>query len=318
MTIAQHPAPLWEIERSLRALQMTDTGAATAPWRAWARMRLPRNSHHLLTLVPPSGPCPDFLTPAEPLPDLESGLEQLLSTPRTQLNRDMGQLAEQRQLPLWAQEVGRGALPALRSLGRAVRDYHQTVIQPMHRRLAAEFDTVTGGLAQTLSHQGLDALLSTLHPSIRWNPPVLDVGHALLDEDVHLSGWGLRLVPSFFTPANAFCVNHTPPMTVVFPITPREPWRPGTGPGRAHAADTLAALLGGKRAMLLRTIAATDGITTTSLADTAALAPSTVSHHTAALRDAGLITTQRTGTSVRHRTTPLGLNLLHAQPKVLA
>ncbi|GGR86480.1 transcriptional regulator [Streptomyces aureoverticillatus] len=317
VTIAQQPALLWEIERSLRALQVADTGAVTAPWRAWARMRLPRSAHHLLTLVPPSGPCPDFLTPAGAAPSLESGLEQMLSTPRSLLDRDMGQLAEQRRLPMWAQDLGRGALPALRSLGRAVRDYHQTVIQPMHRRLSADFETVAGGLAQTLSRHGLDALLSGLHPSIRWNPPVLYVGHALFDEDVHLSGWGLHLVPSFFTPANAFYVNSTPPKTVVFPITPREPWHPGPGPGRARTADTLATLLGGKRATLLRAIAATDGITTTRLADTAALAPSTVSHHTAALRDAGLITTQRTGTSVRHRTTPLGLNLLRAQPHAL-
>ncbi|QEU90882.1 ArsR/SmtB family transcription factor [Streptomyces kanamyceticus] len=314
VTIAQHPAPMWEIERSLRALQLPDTGAATAPWRAWARMRLPRTAHHLLTLVPPSGPCPDFLSPIGHAADLESGLEQVLSTPRSLLNRDMEQLAQRRRLPVWAQDVGRGSLPALRSLGRALRDYHQTVVRPVHRQLAADFDVVVGELTQTLSRHGLDALFAGLHPSIHWNPPVLEVGHELFDEDVYLDGWGLHLVPSFFTPTNAFCVNHQPPMTVIFPIVPREPWHPGPGPGRARAADTLAALLGGRRAALLRHIAATDGITTTRLADSAALAPSTVSHHTAALRDAGLITTHRTGTSVRHCTTPLGLNLLRAQP----
>lgn len=309
---------MWEIERSLRALQLRDSGAATAPWQAWARLRLPRSAHHLLTLVPPSGPCPDFLSPIEAEPGLESGLERVLSTPRSLLSRDMGQLAERRRLPLWARELGRGSPLVLRALERAMRDYHQAVIQPVHRRLTADLETVVGGLTQTLSRQGLDALLASLHPSIRWNPPVLDVSHELFDQDVHLDGWGLHLVPSFFTPTNAFCVNHTPPMTVVFPILPIEPWRPGPGPGRTHAADTLAALLGGRRAMLLRAIAATDGITTTRLAATAALAPSTVSHHTAALRHAGLITTHRTGTSVRHGTTPLGLDLLRAQPSGIA
>ncbi|EPH46616.1 ArsR family transcriptional regulator [Streptomyces aurantiacus] len=245
VTIAQQPAPLWDIERSLRALQVTNAGAAYAPWRAWARMRLPRTAHQLLTLVPPTGPCPDFLTPTGPSPDLESGLDQVLSTPRPLLNRDLGQLAERRRLPPWAHDLGRGSLPALRSLGRALRDYHQAAIHPLQHRLAADYETVTGGLTQTLSQRGLDALLSNLHPSIRWNPPVLDVGHPLYDDDVHLNGWGLHLVPSFFTPTNAFCVNHTPPMTVTFPIT-----------------------------------------------------------------------TQRAGTSVRHRTTPLGLNLLRAQPRL--
>jgi len=40
----------------------------------------------------------------------------------------------------------------------------------------------------------------------------------------------------------------------------------------------------------------------------------TISHHTSALRDAGLVHTHRHGTTATHRITPLGYRLLGANP----
>ncbi|MFD4862481.1 MULTISPECIES: ArsR/SmtB family transcription factor [Streptomyces] len=93
--------------------------------------------------------------------------------------------------------------------------------------------------------------------------------------------------------------------------------RESSGPGRepsplgseAHAR-ALDALLGATRAIVLRAVAQRPGSTTGEISRAARVAPATASHHTSVLRQAGLITTQRTGGSVHHRLAPLGESLL--------
>ncbi|MGW0669853.1 ArsR/SmtB family transcription factor [Streptomyces sp. NPDC002746] len=93
----------------------------------------------------------------------------------------------------------------------------------------------------------------------------------------------------------------------------RESSGPGQEPsplGKGTHARALDALLGATRAIVLRAVAQRPDSTTGEISRATRVAPATASHHTSVLRQAGLITTQRTGGSVHHRLAPLGESLL--------
>ena len=96
------------------------------------------------------------------------------------------------------------------------------------------------------------------------------------------------------------------------------PWQPtliyparGVGtlwePGGPAAPDTLAALLGGRRAAVLADLDAPRS--TTELAQRLALPPASVSQHLAVLRDAGLVDANRVGRVVLYARTRRGDSL---------
>ena len=74
-------------------------------------------------------------------------------------------------------------------------------------------------------------------------------------------------------------------------------------------SKALVALLGATRAAALEAIEY--GCTTSGLADLLGVSPPTASYHVTVLRDAGLITTYRRGTTVLHTVSPLGTALLN-------
>lgn len=82
--------------------------------------------------------------------------------------------------------------------------------------------------------------------------------------------------------------------------------RPATSPDAG--SPPLHALLGPTRAAILR--ASASGSTTTEAARRAGVTPTTASHHTGVLRDAGLIASHRHANTVLHTLTPLGAALL--------
>ncbi|MEV1178870.1 winged helix-turn-helix domain-containing protein, partial [Nonomuraea sp. NPDC049784] len=68
------------------------------------------------------------------------------------------------------------------------------------------------------------------------------------------------------------------------------------------------------RAAVLATLRAP--ATTTSVAERVGISLGSASQHTTVLRNAGLISTTRTGGAVLHTLTPLGQALLHSGPNV--
>jgi len=74
--------------------------------------------------------------------------------------------------------------------------------------------------------------------------------------------------------------------------------------------SALASLIGRTRARVLADIGAAAGHTTTEIARRLRISPASASEHAYALRAAGLISTERAGTGVAHRITPLGRALL--------
>jgi DNA-binding transcriptional ArsR family regulator len=99
------------------------------------------------------------------------------------------------------------------------------------------------------------------------------------------------------------------PAGLFYPTTPAV--APSAPPGHT---DSLPAVLGPARARALRTIAR-GPCTTMDLAAALGIAPPSASAHTNTLRAAGLISTTRQGKSVRHALTPLGHDLLGANPR---
>ncbi|MGW2291579.1 winged helix-turn-helix transcriptional regulator [Streptomyces phaeochromogenes] len=295
---------------SLRVLQRRRPGAEFGPWQRWARQQVPESVHLLRSLVPPHGACPDFLTPLN-APDFDASLDALLYTPKPSLRSELEELTHftGKPLPTWASSLADGSPPALETVSRALRDWHKAAIAPMQHHLENCTEAVRLSTARILLAEGLDAMLSRLHPTIQWTSPVLELARPDLDGDIYLEGRGLRLIPSLFC-GRAPIITPAPETPVLaFPVTHDTIWNPERDPAPASRRGPLAALLGHTRATVLRTITTGYGITTTDLAHRTGISPATVSHHTTALRDAGLITTHRTGGSAHHLPTPLGARL---------
>ncbi|ONI84104.1 hypothetical protein ALI144C_15505 [Actinosynnema sp. ALI-1.44] len=308
--IRAQPHPLWEVLLSLHLLQTRHGAAVYGPWRRGARAALGPSSDMLTTLAPPKGYSPDFLTPYVDSPDLDDGLEALLSTSSATLRADMSRLAGQTRLPGWASRLASGDVDVMRKLADRIRHYHAQALLPyaqvLKSHVAAEW-SLRAGL--TMTH-GLEHVLSTLHPSIRWTAPVLEVGYPV-DQDLHLHGRGLVLVPSFFcwqTPMSL--VDTTTQPVLAYPIDPVIGWATSGGPGRPPTQDTLVALLGRTRATVLRTIADRPSLNTTQLARATGTTPSGASQHAAVLRAAGLVITQRRNGSAVHTLSGRGVALL--------
>ncbi|WP_446039006.1 ArsR/SmtB family transcription factor [Streptomyces sp. SID1121] len=324
VTVAQAPVVLWEVVLSLRALQAPGRDRALAGWRRWAAGCVPESARFLGDLVPASGYCPDFLTPHQARDDLEAGIETLLRTPGRRLESELGLLAlssaaaarpapgrpaPARATPSWMRPLAAGSPRALTAVGDALRAYHDAVVAPVDERLRADFDRTSASRAGILLGGGLEGLLGGLHPRIHWRDPVLELDRPGQDDDVHLDGRGIRFVPSFFCDGVPTVFHDTSlPYTVIFPVD-RHDARLSPDGDAGHRAASLEALLGSTRAKVLRSTVTGGSLSTTALSRRLGISPATVSHHTAALRSAGLIRTRRTGTSVSHTPTALGISL---------
>ncbi len=151
-------------------------------------------------------------------------------------------------------------------------------------------------------------MLTTLHPDVRWDDSVLKVAYPV-DQDVHLDGQGLTLVPSFFClpgPITLLRQNEQP--ILVYPVD-RDLESLATV-GHARFGQGLTALLGRTRARVLHAIAAAAPVTTSDLAREVGVSVAGISQHTSVLRGAGLITTVRDRGFARHRVSPRGEALL--------
>ncbi|MER6915101.1 winged helix-turn-helix domain-containing protein [Streptomyces sp. NPDC000594] len=309
--LAPGPDPAWETLLSLHVLGSNDQDPGMRSWRARVGGSLDTAARPLLRLAPPRGYSPDFLTPAQGADCMESGIELIVSTSRTQLRTDMATLGQQRRLPPWAEVLANGRAEALRGLGTALRRYHQQALAPYWPQLRATVDAERELRARAFLAGGTDRLLGSLHPTIRWEPPVLLVAYPV-DSELRLEGRGLRLVPSFFcrgTPITLRDTSRSP--VLVYPVArgigALEPAGAGTG------ADTLARLLGRTRAATLCTIADAEHTTGHEIARRLDISPASASEHATVLRDAGLIRSLRVRNTIRHTLTPLGIELLEGR-----
>jgi DNA-binding transcriptional ArsR family regulator len=189
--------------------------------------------------------------------------------------------------------------------------FYRAAIAPYWKRIAGRLEVDRAARGQLLLSGGVDRLMSTLHPSLRWESPVLEVPGS--GDDVLLEKDGLLLVPALFLHSRQpvlFADNEDAdrPM-LAYPIPVNQAWAAplwDVGESNEHA---LGALLGRTRAAVLRAL--TDSCTTTELGERVGISAAAASQHTGVLRKAGLITTIRTLNKVQHSLTPLGSALLY-------
>jgi DNA-binding transcriptional ArsR family regulator len=298
--VARRPHALWETVLSLQTLR-SRRRTALPGWHDLARDRLatPHSSAALRVLrplVPARGYFPDFLTPAEGAA-ITDGIDAVLDTPHRRVAAELDLLG--------ADPVPGAASPPvrLRRVGEALAHYHDRALAPCMPRIRALVDADRAVRARALLDGGVEALLDTLRPALRWRPPVLEADYPV-EQELHLDGRGLLLVPSVFCePTPITLLDPSLPPTVVYPVRLGDPADPGPG-------DGLAALIGGTRGEVLRHLGAA-GASTSELARNLGISMASASQHASVLRRSGLVESRRAGNTVVHGITPLGTALLY-------
>jgi len=305
------PHSLWEIASSLHRFQTRKGRWAFADWHRTASARLHGTElgravrNVLLPLFPRASYFPDFLTPMEGSEGLGHGLKAVLATPPAQVTREIATLSDVAGAPGWAPLLAGDEMRS--QLVELLRAYYQAVITPYEERMRECLEAERVRHARSLLDHGVEGLLSSLTPAVRWRHPVLEFDGGGTERDVHLNGRGLLLVPSYFcwdTPVAL--VDPGLPPVLMYPLLHEPATAHNVVDGRP--GPPLAALLGHTRSVILRATAT--GATTTEAARYAGVSAATATHHTTVLRDTGLITSHRRANTVLHTLTPLGASLL--------
>ncbi|MFD0419326.1 ArsR family transcriptional regulator [Streptomyces sp. NPDC127108] len=313
---ADGPDPLWELNISLHRLQRRDASVLFGSWRRRVAPALPADVRLLSALSPARGYTCDFLTPRTGAGLCEQ-TEALRALPRQTLRADLltfSRLNPGRRLPSWTAALAAGSAPVLGRIADTAQACFDVGLQPYWRVIHDEVRHDVALRTRALAHGGWGAVLGALHPSARWDYPVLTLDFPV-EQDLHLAGRGLLLLPSFFCRYNPTALfDPTLEPVLVYPIEHRPGWeRPGHAPA-GHPA--LTALLGRARAVLLE--AAADGtFTTTELAQHTGLTPSNASRHLTALRQAALVSSRRYRNTTLHAVTALGAALLNGRQPLL-
>lgn len=302
--VAAEPMPMWEIVMSLHRLQTRTGRWAFADWHHRVRGELESSGLRrtvrevLVPLSPRASYFPDFLTPIGHH-RLDTSLDAVLATPATEVRAQLTKLAGLRGVPGWMR--GLTDLRTRHDLTDALAAYYDVAVRRWEPTARAAVDADRAVRARAMVDGGVDGLLSSFRPDVRWSPPVLEIPAHPGDREVHLGGRGLLLVPSYFCRgAPVALADPGLEQVLVYPVLPTAPVTSTKAP--------LPTLLGRTRATILRAVAA--GATTGELSRLVGVSPATASHHVTALRDNGLLSSVRRGNVVLHTLTPLGAALL--------
>ncbi|WP_378273127.1 ArsR/SmtB family transcription factor [Amycolatopsis samaneae] len=196
----------------------------------------------------------------------------------------------------------------------AVFEFCQVAVVPYwsHTRSCLEAERDVRG--RVLITVGVEGLLSSLHPKMRWTPPTLEIA-GQPRRDVHLDGRGLLLSPSLFLIGrsgvliDARRASTAPVLAFAVPPSPAVlsgmwgSWKPNE--------QALGALVGHTRAAALQAL--TDSCTTGELSQRLGISLAGASKHATILREAGLVETTRNRNTALHTLTPLGVALLQSR-----
>ncbi|MET0417704.1 MAG: transcriptional regulator [Actinoplanes sp.] len=302
------PDPLWE---TVLGLYRLSADAADIPvfagWQrdAWSRLRdqgLRQAVGMMRHLVPKVGYFPDFLTPAEARSGFPAGLEAIREMPRENLMRDISHAAKTRHMPAWAHGLAQGDSDVLSDLVRALELVHGAIVRPVWDEVEALVGAERALRGKTLLDKGVEGMLDSLRPVLRWDRPVLSADYPC-PLDIHLDGRGLLLIPSYFCWGKPVALaDPALPPVVVYPVEHPPDWLSGARPA------ALQALLGRTRAAVLAAL--TSASTSTELGLRLGISTASVSEHVTVLRNAGLVVSRRSGRTVLHVLTPLAHDVL--------
>ncbi|MCU7725962.1 winged helix-turn-helix domain-containing protein [Actinoplanes sp. KI2] len=309
--MAADPDPMWETVYSVFRLMRPGQTPIFGAWRDQVVRHTRRADLDILLPLVRGAYYPDFLTPAEGRLGLPYAIEALLATPAARLRQDMTELARLGEpTPWWMRRLAEGDRAVLERVAAAMRSHHEVAVAPFWPDAQAHVEADRARRARALLDHGVEGLLESFRPMMRWSSPVLEVDTPF-EQTIALDGRGLVLIPSYFS-WGAPDVLRDPdlPPVLVYPVE-RDPAlfraaSPATNGG------SVAALIGQTRTSVLESIG--DGSTTSELARRVGVSAASVSQHTAVLREARLIQTSRVGKAVLHTITPLGAALLGDRP----
>lgn len=302
-------SPLWE---TLSALQMLLT-----PWHHDYQLPLLEAARAdvrqldlrpLLAVSERRGWVPDFLGPAPTGPgtDVADQLARVRATPASQVAHEVRRSLSERPTPApegaWRLLDDPAATRA--RLADLLEECWNILLAPHWQQLRDLLQADVAYRAQTLADYGLERVLGDLHPRAQWTGRALVIDRP--GQARHrLAGAGLLLMPSVFVwPGLAVTIDPPARPSLVYPARGiAELWQPT----QTRRSTALARLLGKTRAALLQSLA--EPASTQTLARRHGLAPSTISEHLTALRDARLITSRRHRHTVMYQRTPLGSQL---------
>lgn len=278
---------------------------ALAGWRRQAAVGFPRAARPLLELIPPSATGPMFLDPVST--SLAEGLDLVQQAPAGLVTAELERVSGPRRPPPWVQMLAERDTGTWRELDRTLRLAYWHLLGGSWAQVWSGFRAELSWRGRLIAEQGVQAALSTLHPSITWSGTVMQIATPR-EVNFYPRGAGITLLPSLLWTGRPMIGHHPDGSTViVYPaITPL--------PLIDEAAtDAVGELLGHTRAAVLRMTCRER--TTTELARELGVSAATVSGHTRTLREAGLIVTTRAGKAVLHSLTPLGGRLLEGAPQ---
>ncbi|TQN27792.1 regulatory ArsR family protein [Haloactinospora alba] len=190
-----------------------------------------------------------------------------------------------------------------------------TAVLPFEGRLRALQTEASARYGRLVASRGAAAALERLGDRARWNGGRLELADGGSGE-VRTGGAGLPLLPSVFLESGPRLVllpaasGQGPRPALVFPAFDSYEAIDSLVSESRPGSERLSRLLGQTRAAILAEVVTP--MSTSELAAALYVSPTTISEHTAVLRDAGLITTSRDQNRVRHQVTRLGVALLHS------
>jgi DNA-binding MarR family transcriptional regulator len=316
--IAEAPIPLMELSCAARVLQGHSQPALLDAWRHRVFPRLPPQARMALSLIPPVGWSPTFLSPAQ-AGTFQEVLDQVRASPHAQIHAQLAAIAEHQPIPSWTHSLTDD--PAARThLYDGLTHLCTHLLGPYWTQITSCFTADRSLRMRQVVTGGIGHLLAQANPQwLRWTPDVLEVRMTNgTDYDLHLAGQGILLVPSVFCTRSLVDSDAQPQPTVTYPAGLHHPLGRLTALAPQHLAQgssaAITALLGHTRATVLNTIAEHPGCSTTELAILTGIAPSSASEHATILRQAGLICTFRHRNTALHSPTDLGCALLNGVP----
>jgi DNA-binding transcriptional ArsR family regulator len=261
----------------------------------------------LLSLLPPDGYIPDFITPPpeSPLMRIEDELEQVRRTPARQVRKELGIFKGQHgdRLPAAVEPLQRNPQREVERLADTMAEYWERAVAPHWPRILALLSADLRHRATRLTEAGPAALFDDLHPTVSFEGDWLHIDQAW-QGTVELGGQGLLLVPTVFSWERPSVISIEPwQPTVIYPARGVALlWEP------SEAGRELTGLMGATRARILAALDAPQS--TTELAAQLGMTPGGVSQHLSVLVDAGLAARRRERRVVLYARTPVADQLV--------
>lgn len=295
-------SPLNELVLSLRAWRDPGRFPVHLPWlRRVQEARPTLDGEMLLALTNEVMWTPDFLTPrpGSPLTRLDDELAGVAAVDDAVVLHDLAAVH-----PGGLPAPLRGPLPRVRRrMLDALTGYWDACFAPVWPRMRAVLQADVVHRGTVISARGAGAMFADLSPRVSFADGVVSVRLGTLSGEFHRSttGAGLTLVPTLFTRAASAPISPEEPPMIMYGAR-------GTGTlwqAERHVADdALVAVLGRARAGLLTALE--QPASSTDLARRLDVTTSAVNQHLRVLRDAGLLTSARSGRSVLYLRSEVG------------